>query len=404
MVSKKDRILDVISNFRGFKFCGPSDDLDMQTAVCVDYHYLLTQLKRLASPYLPKSISKNLNNIQVKMDDIFSVYEASAEMDALLDDIERTIQGLDELLFDRTEEREPAAYSEQGNRTAQVSPLENTKLFVQITKDITRNPEKYREAGEWLDDKFYNEDSYWNSVQDRIDDFEIPLMNEREGCPFTKTELTEYENLKYQFERKDRTNPDSRLLWAMDSLNRKYVQEFFLDTKTSKSVCLIAWLFTDRDIEVSKLGLTRFEETDVVVESSRFPGVNIIGLPRWYWLSPDSYKTQEWTKLILAAWTKVSPEEEQQTKPQRKPGPEDEISSGQGLRKTNVRKKQGRPPKYTDELCLKMQNAFDQYYYESNDKKDAWSKVAEIFGAPSGKAAEMACRRHAQKRTNNKTI
>ncbi len=104
--SKKERILKIINDIRGFLFCGPSDDPDAQTAMCVGYNYLLIQLKRTASPFVPQSIVESLNNIEVEMNNIFSVYEASAEIDALLPDIEQIIQGLDESVSRQSSETE----------------------------------------------------------------------------------------------------------------------------------------------------------------------------------------------------------------------------------------------------------------------------------------------------------
>ena len=53
MTSKRDRLADTIAQIRTFRFCGPSDDPDEQTAVTTGYRHLLVQLKRLAAPLLP---------------------------------------------------------------------------------------------------------------------------------------------------------------------------------------------------------------------------------------------------------------------------------------------------------------------------------------------------------------
>src|SRR5210317_1686459 len=92
--SKKQHILNIIQSIREFQFCGPSDDPDEKTAVCVGYHYLVTQLKLSASPYLPKNLSVPLSEIKISLDDLSSVYEASPIIDTLLPDIEKTIKGI----------------------------------------------------------------------------------------------------------------------------------------------------------------------------------------------------------------------------------------------------------------------------------------------------------------------
>jgi len=61
-------------------------------------------------------------------------------------------------------------------------------------------------------------------------------------------------------------------------------------------------------------------------------------------------------------------------------------------------RKRGRPTKYTFELIQRMIGEHEHYSQESNGSKYAWSKVAEIHGIKSGKAAEMACKRWMKKR------
>jgi len=48
---RKEIIADLIEDARKFRFCGPSDDPDEQTAVTSGYRYLVTQFKRLALPF-----------------------------------------------------------------------------------------------------------------------------------------------------------------------------------------------------------------------------------------------------------------------------------------------------------------------------------------------------------------
>ena len=57
-------------------------------------------------------------------------------------------------------------------------------------------------------------------------------------------------------------------------------------------------------------------------------------------------------------------------------------------------KKRGRPLKYTDAQLERMLKAHEQFLGETNDSKGAWSKVADLFGAPSGDAARVACMKY----------
>jgi hypothetical protein len=81
-------ILRLIEDARKFRFCGPSDDPDEITAVTSGYRYLLVQLKRLAGPILPTPAASRLEAIDVEVNNIYSAFEARAEVDALLPDIE----------------------------------------------------------------------------------------------------------------------------------------------------------------------------------------------------------------------------------------------------------------------------------------------------------------------------
>lgn len=70
-----------------FSLCGPSDDPDEQTAVTSDYRHLLVQLQRLASPILPEAAAFQLNSLDIEINNLYSAFEAHAEIDALLPDI-----------------------------------------------------------------------------------------------------------------------------------------------------------------------------------------------------------------------------------------------------------------------------------------------------------------------------
>ena len=104
--AKRQKIRNTIADIRNFRFCGPSDDPDEQTAVTLGYRYLLVQLKRLASPILPEAVAIQLNAIDVEVNNLYSVFDASAEIDAMLPDIEGTLDSLDAV--ERAKPPEPA--------------------------------------------------------------------------------------------------------------------------------------------------------------------------------------------------------------------------------------------------------------------------------------------------------
>ena len=92
---KREMITELIESARNFRFCGPSDDPDEQTAVTEGYRYLTIQFKRLAGPILAEPAAAQLAAIDVEVNNIYSAYEARAELEALLPDIEEAIENLD---------------------------------------------------------------------------------------------------------------------------------------------------------------------------------------------------------------------------------------------------------------------------------------------------------------------
>ena len=90
-MSKRDRLADIIGQIRAFRFCGPSDDPDEHTAVTTGYRHLLVQLKRLAAPLLPESDAAHLRALDVEVNNVYSAYDAHAEVEALLPDIEAAL-------------------------------------------------------------------------------------------------------------------------------------------------------------------------------------------------------------------------------------------------------------------------------------------------------------------------
>jgi hypothetical protein len=89
---KREIIEDTISSIRKFRFCGPSDDPDEQTAVTSGFRHLTIQLQRLAGPLLSSEPAARLASIQVEIDNLYSAYDASSELDALLPDIEEALE------------------------------------------------------------------------------------------------------------------------------------------------------------------------------------------------------------------------------------------------------------------------------------------------------------------------
>jgi hypothetical protein len=94
--NRKHLIQELIIKARQFQFCSPSDDPDEQTAVTLGYKYLVIQFQQIAGPYLPEDLQRQLNGIRVDPDYLYTAYQAKAELDGLIPDIEDAIEQLDE--------------------------------------------------------------------------------------------------------------------------------------------------------------------------------------------------------------------------------------------------------------------------------------------------------------------
>jgi hypothetical protein len=93
---KKEHIRSIISQIQKFRFCGPSDDPDEITAVTSGFRYLTVQFKRLVRPLVEDDLASRIDGIEVEFDNLYSAYDAKAEIDALWLDVEPILEFLDD--------------------------------------------------------------------------------------------------------------------------------------------------------------------------------------------------------------------------------------------------------------------------------------------------------------------
>lgn len=85
---RKTRLAAIVGDLEDFRCCGPSDDPDKKTGVIQSYRYLVTHLKHLSHGVVPTAISEHLDAIDPKtFESVYDVYDAMAEVDAVLPDI-----------------------------------------------------------------------------------------------------------------------------------------------------------------------------------------------------------------------------------------------------------------------------------------------------------------------------
>lgn len=95
--AKREIVANTLAEIRAFRFCGPSDDPDEQTAVTLAFRHLVIQLQRILAPVLPDAIASRLNALDVEVNNLYSAFEASSELEALLPDIETSLEAVDDM-------------------------------------------------------------------------------------------------------------------------------------------------------------------------------------------------------------------------------------------------------------------------------------------------------------------
>jgi hypothetical protein len=93
--SRSEQIRDLLSQAATFRFCGPSDDPDEITAVTLGFGYLVTQIKHIARPIVPEELAAKLDALTVDPHDLYSAFDAKAELDGLSTDLEEALEVAD---------------------------------------------------------------------------------------------------------------------------------------------------------------------------------------------------------------------------------------------------------------------------------------------------------------------
>jgi hypothetical protein len=93
--SRSEQIRDLLRQAATFRLCGPSDDPDKITAVTLGFRYLVTQIKHIARPIVPEELAAKLDALTVDPNDLYSAFDAKAELDGLTTDLEEALEVAD---------------------------------------------------------------------------------------------------------------------------------------------------------------------------------------------------------------------------------------------------------------------------------------------------------------------
>jgi hypothetical protein len=210
----------------------------------------------------------------------------------------------------------------------------NRQLFLEIEADIKENPDKYLQAGKWLN-QFYNEDKFWQKKKEYLETLiDIGKSHEttsRYECEFCE----EAEWLRWVIEKRTFTSHDEyieisdmeqafregllkkgvpaiyRLLEAKNELVSQYSSNCgMLSEHDAKCIYLTNWLLTspesrnDTEIEITKFQHYELTELEGIIYSR-------MGL---------AFSTQrdieEWIKMIKAAQHRLDFEKQNKAKPE----------------------------------------------------------------------------------------
>lgn len=182
------------------------------------------------------------------------------------------------------------------NDNQDILTAEDHKLFLDIAKEIHKNPTEYREAGKWLDE-YCSNDAYWQRQGTKLKE----LQQKKKDFPVL-TNIRSVEQLERKI--KERKSPALyiRFKEAQNHLLKKYKNEQFIPEDDAKQIIIITWLLTDPDAEKADLVITEFEKwlwdtnDDINKISRRFA--------QSLWIQSEAGH-KSWMKLVLIAWTKI---------------------------------------------------------------------------------------------------
>jgi len=84
----KHSLLNIIAEWREIKFCGPSDDPDIQTAVTYAFIHLVKSFKYFGSRIEDTKLRMKVREIRSDINNIYDVYEVNSDAYPVLVDVE----------------------------------------------------------------------------------------------------------------------------------------------------------------------------------------------------------------------------------------------------------------------------------------------------------------------------
>lgn len=174
---------------------------------------------------------------------------------------------------------------------------EDRELFLDIAKEIRKNPTKYHEAGIWLDE-YSSEESYLKLQENNLS----KLQADKKKFPTLPIEM-QIKQLEQEIESKRIPALLIRFQEARDYLLEKYKDQQFIPEEDAKRIILTTWILTEPDAEKADLGITEFEKwswepIDDITKLSR-------GYANFLWFHGGKVFAP-WMNLVRIAWAKTS--------------------------------------------------------------------------------------------------
>lgn len=86
------QLIEIVDQIEKFRFCGPSDDPDEQTAVTYGYKHLAKRFTSLAKRIQDTEIQEDVATLDLDIEDIYGVYDLHSDIQPLLNRVRELAQ------------------------------------------------------------------------------------------------------------------------------------------------------------------------------------------------------------------------------------------------------------------------------------------------------------------------
>lgn len=123
--TKLTNLLELADEIEAFRFCGPSDDLEMQTGVVYGFKYLAKRFIGSARRVRNQELHNALKEIDTNIENIYEAYDLHADIQPLIDQLREIIEN-------------PVEWSEVSGEFVDSSIIEQLHQITNSKFDLTK--------------------------------------------------------------------------------------------------------------------------------------------------------------------------------------------------------------------------------------------------------------------------